>query len=107
LNPPAIVRSATEEYFSDQDRFAQWLAEECETGPDKSYASTPLFASWKGWTERNGGSHGNSTDFKEKMEKKGFRHTKNSPGLRGIRGFLGVALKQQPPTHYVDIHNDH
>ena len=30
LLKPASVLAATEEYFSDQDLFAHWLAEECD-----------------------------------------------------------------------------
>jgi putative DNA primase/helicase len=33
LIKPASVLSATEEYFSDQDLFAHWLAEECDCEP--------------------------------------------------------------------------
>src|SRR6185503_17730437 len=50
LLKPACVLAATEEYFSDQDLFAHWLAEECVCEPgnmDRSETSSSLFKSWR------------------------------------------------------------
>ncbi len=50
LLKPASVIAATDEYFSDQDLFAHWLAEECVCEPgnsSRSESSGKLFKSWK------------------------------------------------------------
>ena len=93
LKPPAIVREATDAYFDEQDLFAQWLEECCEAGASKSDTTAALFASWKAWAERNGDVAGTTRSFTQAMVKAGFRLVKNTPGHRGKRGFVGVAVK--------------
>jgi len=52
LNPPECVRSATEEYFSEQDTTQRWLDECTEDGGEHAFTRTAeLFASWKVWAE--------------------------------------------------------
>ena len=92
LDPPAVVRTATEAYFQDQDLFAQWLAECCETGPAKCDTTESLFGSWKVWAEHNGDHPGNSKTFAEAMTKAGFEPVKKTPGHTNRRGYKGVRL---------------
>lgn len=54
LKPPAMVRAATDEYFSDEDAIGRWLAE-CTERDDASNATTAsLYESWREWANANG-----------------------------------------------------
>lgn len=101
LNPPAIVREATEAYFEEQDLFARWLVECCDIGPSKSDTHAALFTSWKAWVEANGEPAGSSKDFTARMLKANpaFESVKNTPGKHSKRGFKGVALKSKDTSN--------
>jgi putative DNA primase/helicase len=90
---PAVVQSATEVYFSDQDVLGQWLDEECEVELGNTYLSETvgaLFASWKMYAERLGEPAHTAKTFNERMRQKGFDYHR---GSQGIRLFRGVRLK--------------
>ena len=106
LNPPAIVRGATETYFDEQDTFAQWLDECCDTGAIKSDTAAALFASWKAWAERNGEVAGDSRDFTQAMLKGGFEQVRHTPNHRGQRGFLGISTKATDTSNQWQNHHD-
>jgi putative DNA primase/helicase len=75
VKPPSVL-AATEEYFSDQDLFAHWLAEECDCDPgnaEKSETSSRLFKSWKEYAVAAGNSPGSQQSFKDQMTRHGFR----------------------------------
>jgi putative DNA primase/helicase len=58
---PATVVDATDEYFSAQDLFGQWLQDECDPEPGNSAkmeTSTALFQSWRSYAERAGEAAG-------------------------------------------------
>lgn len=102
---PEAVRRETDEYFSEQDTFSQWL-DECT---EKKYETTGetsarLFASWQSWAKASGESAGTAKRFNERMMTAGYRKVKNTPGHRGQRGFVGIALS----VHADDwqAHND-
>lgn len=92
LQQPPIVLSTTETYFEAQDTFTQWVEECCEQQTSKSDTTAALFASWKGWAERNGELPGNSKTFGEAMQKRGYQAVKNTPGHHGKRGYLGLQV---------------
>src|SRR5262249_34666209 len=54
LNPPAIVREATEAYLGEEDTFAQWVEECCLTGNGCWGPGDDLWQSWTKWTTANG-----------------------------------------------------
>jgi putative DNA primase/helicase len=54
LNPPAIVRNTTEEYFQDEDAVGRWLKECTEVCEEGGEGSQTLFASWREWANREG-----------------------------------------------------
>jgi len=98
LLKPASVLAATEEYFSDQDLFAHWLAEECDCEPgniDRSESSSKLFKSWKEYALAAGNSPGSQQSFKDQMIRHGFSFHKG----RKAREFFGVSLQ---PTAVFD-----
>jgi hypothetical protein len=54
LNPPAVVLSATEEYFESQDAMRRWMEDHCFVHPSVRSTTEDLFSSWKLWAENWG-----------------------------------------------------
>jgi len=88
---PPVVNAATESYFSDQDLFSQWLAEECELVPStyKSETSKDLFSSWRSYAMAAGDDPGSSRSFAERLLRTGAQKKK---GAQGRREFVGIVL---------------
>jgi putative DNA primase/helicase len=98
LVKPASVLTATEDYFSDQDLFAHWLAEECDCEPgnmDKSETSSDLFKSWREFAISAGHPPGSQQSFKDQMIRHGFKFYRG----RKVRMFFGGTLRQRVPHH--------
>ena len=53
LQPPEVVRKATEEYMNSQDQFALWL-DECTSKNAEKTRTSELYKSFKSWTEERG-----------------------------------------------------
>ncbi|MCK1450103.1 hypothetical protein IVB36_04065 [Bradyrhizobium sp. 35] len=98
LAKPASVLAATEEYFSDQDLFAHWLAEECVCEPenrDRSESSSRLFKSWKEFALGAGHTPGTRQSFQDQMIRHSFRYYRG----RKTREFFGISLKPVASFH--------
>jgi len=74
LAPPEAVTKATDAYFAGEDSYANWIADCCDAIPGFVTPSTALFASWKAWAEKAGQTVGNSSRFREEMERLGVIH---------------------------------
>ena len=84
--------AATEEYFSDQDLFAHWLAEECISDPgnmDRSETSSRLFKSWREFAAASGSTPGTQQSFKDQMIRHGFKFFRS----RKVREFFGISFR--------------
>jgi putative DNA primase/helicase len=90
LHPPESVRETTEQYFTDQDVFAQWIADCCILDRSAREESTPLFASWKDYAKNAGVNPGTQSDLKTNLERKGVTSHRTSKS----RGFYGISLIQ-------------
>ncbi|MDQ2668458.1 MAG: DNA primase, partial [Gemmatimonadota bacterium] len=90
LNPPAIVREATNEYFEGEDSFHEWLLECCERKPGNAATSAELFKSWREWSERAGEEAGSAKSFSQTLDSGGF--TRITIGHAKTRGFAGLRL---------------
>jgi putative DNA primase/helicase len=94
---PQTVLAATEDYFSAQDLFGQWLEEECELDPGNTYkveTSTDLFASWRAYAERAAEPAGSQKSFAENMQRRGVEPKRTNR----LRGFTGIRLKTPQPS---------
>ncbi len=93
LDPPEVVRAATENYFADQDLLAQWIEDECDADPGNEFKAetvAALYASWSAYAQKHGGAPGGKNDFGDRLEGKGFvRHRTRQMG----RHFRGIRLK--------------
>lgn len=75
LQRPEIVRSATNEYFDDQNIFAQWLEEHCEVDKGNRFLSSPgsvLFKSWANYAKASGEEAGSLKSFSQTLQREGF-----------------------------------
>lgn len=90
LAPPARVKAATDAYFSNQDTFAEWLAECCETGPGYWETPTRLFNSWRAFAKEAAAPTGTKATFNDRMQAAGYQWNKDR--ARG-RHWLGLKLK--------------
>lgn len=88
LGMPAAVRTATADYFADQDLLAQWLAERCEARRDARAPSSALFRDWSGWCEARGEPPGSGKRFSSGLE----RHYAKARTMDGVM-FEGVRLR--------------
>ena len=89
LTRPAIVASATDNYFADQDLFGQWLDEMCDLRSGHWESVATLFKSWGDYAKSAAEDAGTKKSFGGTMEKHGLlRDRKNK-----IRGFAGVRLQ--------------
>ena len=89
LDPPAIVRDATEDYLAAEDAIGIWLGERCDIGPTYSSTIADLFRSWQGWCEQNGESVRSEKRFSQNLESRGFTRERSSHA----RSFCGLTLR--------------
>ena len=101
LEPPTIVRDATDEYFAEQDTSQQWLDECTEDAGDLAFTRTAeLFASWKTWCEARNIKPGSERTLAEALRDKGFLKKRNSVGQQGFRNIVPKAsLSLFPEGH--------
>jgi putative DNA primase/helicase len=85
---PDIVKTATADYFEDEDIFGRWVEEKCELGPALKAGASTLYQSWADFAIANGVKPGNSLFFSENLTTRGIEKTKSSSMV-----YLGVALK--------------
>jgi putative DNA primase/helicase len=89
---PESVTAATDDYFNDQDVFAQWLETQCDCDPGNPYKwekTAKLFASWVAYAKAAGEPAGTVKSFAPQMIRKGLTPKRTEVA----RGFAGVRLK--------------
>src|SRR2546422_563951 len=94
LAPPAVVRAATEEYFSDEDALGRWLAEECVEQPEVAQATLELFSSRSEWCRERGEDPGSSRRFAQVLINRGYKRWRDPKTRR--HGFAGVQARPAP-----------
>ncbi|MDE2582750.1 MAG: hypothetical protein KGL52_14040 [Rhodospirillales bacterium] len=87
LTQCAAVKAASAEYFAEQDLLEEWIAERCETSPNKSMPARAAFSNWKHWATERGEDAGTEKRFSAELE----RHFAKKRTMTG-REFLGVRL---------------
>jgi putative DNA primase/helicase len=94
LAPPAIVRDATDDYFSGEDQFGQWLEDECDAdiGNTLKWEQVgALFAAWSAYATQGNEKPGSKKAFSEQMQARGFERC--AKGHAKTRGFAGIRFK--------------
>jgi putative DNA primase/helicase len=95
LAPPASVTKATEEYFTNEDTFTQWLEDKCRVEHNNTYLHEPvgdLYTSWQSYCKENGDEPGSKKSFSEEMRSHSFTPFKFGHGK--VRSFSGIQLKR-------------
>jgi len=90
LNPPDVVRQASDEYFAEQDCIGNWFAERCER--TKGAAATPsreLYADWRSWAGVRGEMPGSEKWFSESLQRIAAKKRTGSGVV-----FLNVRLRE-------------
>ncbi len=88
LDPPKVVREATDDYLKAEDSFAMWLEECTEPASDWAFeSSADLFSSWTAWADKAGEAAGNRKRFAETLQSRGYapKRTESARGFEGIR----------------------
>jgi putative DNA primase/helicase len=88
LSLPAAVKSATQEYKTQQEVLAEFLEECCQQGPDYRCKASAFYGVWSKWCKRSGVETGTRTALTQAMKLRGF-HALRSNGTC----YLGVALR--------------
>ena len=95
LTEPKIVASYTQEYTSEQYIFAQWIADECQTGDDLSDTTARLWESWSDFAVAADEGPGNKRgEFADRMREHGFAPDSHCGPKGTQRGFKGLSLKE-------------
>ena len=105
LNPPDVVRKATDEYLADEDSIGSWIDECCVVGPNERCASSDLWASWKAERENAKEYIGSQTKFGRALTDRGYIEDRGAKRYR-----RGVSLKPKvkpkvtalPPGIWID-----
>jgi putative DNA primase/helicase len=87
LNPPPIVKDASEEYFSTEDTIGTWLNERTIVSPQVGSAkASVLYQDFKTWAEAAGEYCGSQKRFGQELRDRGFRsHANNGVRFEGIK----------------------
>ena len=96
LDPPEIVRKASEAYFAEEDLTSTWIAECCAVDKVYSQLSSKLYQSWKKWAEDAGERPGSNKALSKTLTERGFRVKHERDGAM----VYGIALK--PPEMTAD-----
>ena len=87
LQPPAVVRMATDRYRKEEDIFGAFLAECCESVPEMMTQSSELYRAYKLWCEQSGEHTVSGTAFGLALSERGYSSQKLSGKVyrRGVR----------------------
>jgi putative DNA primase/helicase len=103
LQPPAIVVSATEEYFEAEDALGRWIDERCVREANAKALTGELFNDWKTWAEAAGEFVGSQRRFSDLLITRGIEKWRNP---LGVRGFRGLGLKVAPRVGHTPYADD-
>jgi putative DNA primase/helicase len=103
LRPPKAAIDATDRYRVDSDLIAQFLEDNCVTGPEFQVRSTDLYNDYKLWCFTNGLDHPSSQKaLAKRLDEAGFDRTENAAGQSV---WIGLDVVQVVPS-LNDLLND-
>jgi phage/plasmid-associated DNA primase len=98
LEPPQVVRDATQAYRCEMDVVAQFLEECCESSKNAEIGATELYQAYKRWCENNGERYEKQTSFGLQLVEKGYTKEKT----RTVIKYRGIQLKNVDSVDSVD-----
>jgi len=97
LEAPEAVRSATEEYRTEEDVLAAFLDDCCLLGPRCQVPGGELYAAYQAWCSENTGGEGLSQHaFARKLRDRGISVAVRRVQGRNTRIYIGVGLLPDP-----------
>ena len=72
LDPPAVVRAATDEYIKSQNVVSNWIDERCDAAYGLRALSNDLYADFKSWAHNCGEEGLKQADFNKALEELGY-----------------------------------
>lgn len=108
LNPPAVVRKATDDYFASNDHLGAYLSERTVESPEGTAPVGNLHENYKSWAHDCGVKALGLHQFSDLLRSRGFEQdrTKTSRFWKGIAlktsssvvqpGIFGAAMQPQP-----------
>jgi P4 family phage/plasmid primase-like protien len=86
LDPPAVIISATDSYFEDEDTLAEWVNARCRLEPTAETGSRMLFLDWKEWCSSRNEGPGTEKRFSEALERHAVKkRTKAGAVFKGLK----------------------
>ena len=102
LNPPDIVRAATEEYKSEMDVLGDFLADRCIIQGNAIVSNSKLWSAYMEWCKDNGEKYPVSRrDFKMNLERRKIFQKKS-----GIRFWQGIGLLNETEGQQISYDYD-
>jgi len=89
LNPPDVVRNATDQYLAAEDSVGRWIDERCVIDHLQWTTGSLLYRDFSSWCEGFGEPRWTQKRFTQGLEARGFRPQRT----RDARGFTGVVLR--------------
>jgi putative DNA primase/helicase len=96
LGNPVRVRTATQEYFEDEDTIGRWAAQRVAIGVDGYVRSTTLFQDWCAWCGQNNEVPGTQKRFSQELKSRRWISKRDAEGTR----FDSIALLQSRPDEF-------
>lgn len=93
LNPPRLVKEATDSYFQLENSLAQWVDERCDRAPELMARTRELYSDFARWLQSSGEFVPTEKVFVSKLEAYSGLVRARLPGDR--MGFRGIALKHR------------
>jgi putative DNA primase/helicase len=91
LDPPPVVRAATDEYIRSQNVVNNWIEERCDTGYGLSAMSSALYGDFKEWSHQVGEDSLKQADFNKALEELRFKLRKT----KSFNSWDGLKLRAQ------------
>jgi putative DNA primase/helicase len=91
LNPPAVVRAATDDYRHDMDVVGQWIEECCVRDSNASVVTGQAYGNYSTWSSREIGWTLHVQRWRRNLSERGYLPAK---GTHGQRMILGLRLKE-------------
>ena len=89
LPVPSAIREATEDYRSDMDVIAAFLADCCMVAENAKCWGNELYSAYKGWCRREGEEPVSQKELGAILKDRGFKQYKND----AIRGWRGISIR--------------
>ena len=92
LNPPEIVREATQEYRSEMDVLGTYLEENTIKASMATISCKSLYENYKNWCQENGNAPYSKNKFGRRLYE---RHITKGTTPRGEKAYVGIKLREE------------